>query len=59
MEIRLESSENTKVFGDLDSAVEYCSARPQENFSVFVSEASDSVIEQTKRDLFNALSNVS
>ena len=58
MEIRLESSENQKIFGNIDSTVEYCRARPQENFSVYVSGASGEVIERTKRELANLLSNV-
>lgn len=59
IEIKNDSTENVKVFGNLDSAVEYCQARLHENFTVSVTGNSryQDVIRQTKKDLANVLSN--
>lgn len=52
---------NVKVFGNLESSVEYTSARLHENFTVYISGVSEAsaVVERIKAELYNNLSNIS
>lgn len=52
-----DSTENTKIFGNLDSAVEYCQGRLHENFTVYVG-GQQSVVDKIKTQLIANLSNV-
>lgn len=54
------SIENTKVFGNADSAVEYCRARLHENFTIYIQADSETqkIIEQARFKLYTNLTNV-
>lgn len=60
-EVVNDSTENVKVFGDMESSVEYINARLHENFTVYISGVSgaSAVVERIKAELYNSLSNVS
>lgn len=60
-EVVNDSTENVKVFGNMESSVEYISTRLHENFTVYISGVSgaSAVVERIKAELYNNLSNVS
>lgn len=58
--VQPSSGENTKVFGSLEDAVEYCKARLHENFVIFDADGGrlSNIISRSQEQLINALSNV-
>lgn len=62
LSIRVENDrgKNVKVFGNVDTAVEYCQARLHENFTVYVEGGYqyEREIEKTKARLVSNLRNV-
>jgi len=59
IEIENDSNEDTRVFGNADSAIEYCKSRVHENFTVSVSGsyAYQDVVNKTKQQLIKNLTN--
>lgn len=49
-----DATENVKVFGNIETSVEYCQARLHENFTVYI-EGNSPDVEQFKRRLYRAL----
>ena len=62
MELKVvsDNTENVKVFGDIESSVEFIRSRLHENFTVFILGGNENkaVAERMSEELYNALRNV-
>lgn len=60
IEVTHDSTENTRIFGNVDSAIEYIRARLNENFTVYFKGdySYQRVIAESKAKLLRNLNNV-